>query len=138
MGKEVHATEEQLRYATILDIGMKVGMLMLIVSFALYLTGILQPQVPVDELPKLWGLSVHKYLEVKGLHGGWSWLHLLNKGDFLNFTGIVFLGAVTIMCFLAIIPMLFRKKDIAYGIIAMTEVIVLILAASGLLKTGGH
>ncbi|MBF0616643.1 MAG: hypothetical protein HQK88_07475 [Nitrospirae bacterium] len=138
MGKEVHATEEQLRYAKILDIGMKVGMLMLIVSFALYLTGILQPQVPVDELPKLWGLSVHKYLEVKGLHGGWSWLHLLNKGDFLNFTGIVFLGAVTIMCFLAIIPMLFRKKDIAYGIIALTEVTVLILAASGLLKTGGH
>jgi hypothetical protein len=138
MGKEVHATEEQLRYAKILGIGMKLGMLMLVVSFTLYLTGILQPQIPVDELPKLWGLSVHQYLELKGLHGGWSWLYMLNKGDFLNFTGIAFLGAVTIFCFIAIIPMLFRKKDTAYGFIALVEVIVLVLAASGILKTGGH
>jgi len=33
---------------------------------------------------------------------------------------------------------LFRKKDTVYGILAILEVLVLVLAASGILKAGGH
>ena len=69
---------------------------------------------------------------------GWSWLHLLNKGDFLNFVGIAFLSGVSIICYLAIIPSLFRKKDTIYAMLAIAEVLVLVLAASGVLKAGGH
>ncbi|MBF0339235.1 MAG: hypothetical protein HQL05_15560 [Nitrospirae bacterium] len=138
MEKKQVATEEQLTYAKLLDIGMKLGIVMLFVSFMIYITGVFSPFVPVDDLPKLWGLSVHEYLEKTGIHPGWAWLHLLGKGDFLNFAGIAFLGGVTIICFLAIIPILFRKKDTVYGVIAVIEVLVLALAASGLLKTGGH
>ncbi|KWT92152.1 hypothetical protein [Candidatus Magnetominusculus xianensis] len=138
MEKKVVATEEQLRYAALLNNGMKIGMAMLLISFAIYAIGILPPFVPVEDLPKLWGMSVHDYLNKTGIHEGWSWLKLLNKGDFLNFLGIAFLGGVTIVCFLAIIPILIRKKDHVYALIAALEVTVLILAASGLLKTGGH
>jgi hypothetical protein len=129
---------EQLAYATILDKGMKIGLLMLVISFIIYVTGILTPYIPVNDLPKYWGLSVHKYLEVTGIQPGWTWLRLLGKGDFLNFVGIAFLAGVTAVCYIRIIPILFRKKDIAFGIIAILEVIVLVLAASGLLKSGGH
>ncbi len=129
---------EQLAYATILDKGMKIGLLMLVISFIIYITGILTPYIPVNDLPKYWGLSVHKYLEVTGIQPGWTWLRLLGKGDFLNFVGIAFLAGVTAVCYVRIIPILFRKKDIAFGIIAILEVIVLVLAASGLLKSGGH
>ncbi len=129
---------EQLAYATILDKGMKIGLLMLVISFIIYVTGILTPYIPVNDLPKYWGLSVHKYLEVTGIQPGWTWLRLLGKGDFLNFIGIAFLAGVTAVCYIRIIPILFRKKDIAFGIIAILEVIVLVLAASGLLKSGGH
>jgi hypothetical protein len=129
---------EQLAYATILDKGMKIGLLMLVISFIIYVTGILTPYIPVNDLPKYWGLSVHKYLEVTGIQPGWTWLRLLGKGDFLNFVGIAFLAGVTAVCYVRIIPILFRKKDIAFGIIAILEVIVLVLAASGLLKSGGH
>ena len=129
---------EQLAYATILDKGMKIGLLMLVISFIIYVTGILTPYIPVNDLPKYWGLSVHKYLEVTGIQPGWTWLRLLGKGDFLNFVGIAFLAGVTAVCYVRIIPILFRKKDIAFGVIAILEVIVLVLAASGLLKSGGH
>ena len=129
---------EQLAYATILDKGMKIGLIMLVISFIIYVTGILTPYIPVNDLPKYWGMSVHKYLEVTGIQPGWSWLRLLGKGDFLNFVGIAFLAGVTAVCYIRIIPILFRKKDIAFGIIAILEVIVLVLAASGLLKSGGH
>lgn len=138
MGKDVKATEEQIAYAKLLDIGMKAGLLMLVVTFIIYLLGILTPYIPVNDLSKYWGLSVYKYLEVTNIHPGWSWLGMLGKGDFLNFTGIAFLAGVTILCYIKIIPTLFRKKDTVYGVIAIIEVLVLALAASGILKSGGH
>ncbi|MBF0319113.1 MAG: hypothetical protein HQL01_04830 [Nitrospirae bacterium] len=136
--KKAVATEEQLRYARLLSYGMKIGMAMLLISFAIYAIGILPPFVPVENLPKLWNMSVHDYLNAANINVGWSWLKLLNHGDFLNFLGIAFLGAVTVVCFLAIIPILIRKKDYVYALIAALEVTVLVLAASGLLKAGGH
>jgi len=138
MSNKLKATEEQLAYAALLDKGMKLGLLILIITFVIYLTGILSPYVPVSDLPKYWSMPVHSYLEQTGIHPGWAWLYLLDKGDFLNFTGIAFLAAVTVICFARIIPILFRNKDSIYGIIAILELLVLSLAASGILKTGGH
>lgn len=138
MEKKAIATEEQLIYAKLLDRGMKLGLLMLIITFALYVFGVLEPWVPVEKLTNWWSLPVNQYLEVAGIHAGWNWLGLVGKGDFLNFVGIAFLSGVTIACYLAIIPGLFRKKDTVYGVIAVLEVLVLVLAASGLLKSGGH
>ncbi|HMK56735.1 MAG TPA: hypothetical protein VK448_08880 [Dissulfurispiraceae bacterium] len=138
MADKLKATEEQLAYALLLDKGMKLGLLMLIITFSIYLTGFLTPHVPVDDLPKYWSMPVHKYLESANIHPGWAWLYMLDKGDFLNFTGIAFLAAVTLICFARIVPILFRNKDSVYGIIAILELLVLALAASGLLKTGGH
>jgi hypothetical protein len=137
MGK-LRATEEQLAYAKLLDFGMKLGLLALIITFIVYLSGILTPYIPVNDLPRYWGMSVHNYLEATGIHPGWTWVGMLGKGDFLNFVGIAFLAGVTILCYLRIIPILFRKKDTVYGILAILEVLVLVLAASGILKAGGH
>jgi hypothetical protein len=138
MNNKIMATEEQLAYAKILDTGMKVGFLMLVTTFLIYLSGMLTPYVPVKDLPNYWRLPVKTYLEVTGIHPGWTWLGMLGKGDFLNFTGIAFLAAVTIVCYIRIIPILFRKKDTVYAVLAICEVLVLTLAASGLLKSGGH
>jgi hypothetical protein len=137
MGK-LRATEEQLAYAKLLDFGMKLGLLSLIITFVVYLSGLFAPYIPVNDLPRYWGLSVHDYLEATGIHPGWTWLGMLGKGDFLNFVGIAFLAGVTILCYLRIIPILFKKKDTVYGILAILEVLVLVLAASGILKAGGH
>jgi hypothetical protein len=138
MGKEVKATEEQVAYAKLLDIGMKSGLLAVIITFIIYITGVLSPHVPVNDLPKYWSMPVKEYLEATHIHPGWSWLGMVGKGDFLNFIGIAFLAGVTILCYIRIIPILFRKKDQVYGIIAVIEVLVLALAASGILRAGGH
>lgn len=138
MGKEVKATEEQIAYAKVLDFGMKAGLLSLIVTFVIYISGILAPHVPVGELSKYWSMPVKEYLAATGIHPGWSWLGMLGKGDFLNFIAIAFLAGVTIFCYVRIIPILLSKKDSVYGIIAVLEVLVLVLAASGILKAGGH
>ena len=138
MDKKVLATEEQLAYAKLLDAGMKLGLLILIVTFIVYVTGILAPHVPVNDLPKFWKMPVHKYLAATGIHPGWAWLGMLGKGDFLNFIGIAFLAGVTLICYARIIPILLKKKDTIYALLAAVEVLVLALAASGVLKAGGH
>ncbi len=136
--KKAAATEEQLAYSKLLNVGMKLGLLLLIITFIVYVSGILSPHVPVNDLPKYWKMPVHKYLTATGVHAGWSWLGMLGKGDFLNFIGIVFLAGVTIVCYLRIIPVFLKKKDTIYAVLAIVEVLVLTLAASGLLKAGGH
>lgn len=138
MSSKLKATEEQIAYAKLLDLGMKVGLLVITVTFIIYLSGILTPHIAINDLPKYWGMPVNEYLKATDVHIGWTWTGLLGKGDFLNFVGIAFLSGITIFCYLRIIPIFFRKKDTAYGILAVIEVLVLVLAASGILKSGGH
>jgi hypothetical protein len=135
MAKE-YATEEQQLYAGILDIGMKIGLAILVVTFSLYMFGVMKPHVPVEQLPQYWSMSVHDYLQATDIGIGWSWVGNLGKADMLNFIGIAFLAGVTIICYLAIVPSLLRKKDTAYVVLALLEVAVLVLAASGILKAG--
>ena len=58
------ADADQLLYASILAKGMYLGLAILLATFALYMTGVLQPGIPIEELPHLWTLNVHEYLEV--------------------------------------------------------------------------
>ena len=145
MESKIKATEEQRAYAWLLDWGMKIGLAMLVVTFGLYLSGVMEPYVPVADLVAGdWALPVHGkegqpgYLEKQNIHAGWWWLSQLGKGDFVNFLGIAFLAGVTIVCYVRIIPILFARKDRIYAAIALVEVAVLSLAASGLLRGGGH
>lgn len=132
------ATEEQLRYADILDKGMKIGLVVLFITFILYVFEFFPSHIAIKKLPHYWGLPVHEYLEALKIGNGWSWLGMLGKGDFLNFIGITFLAAITIICYIAVIPVFFKKKDTIFLILAVFEVFVLILAASGILRGGGH
>ena len=132
------ATEEQVLYAKILNIGMLIGLIGLVVAFVLYASGILEPLIPLEKVQSYWILSVHEYLERSGIQAGWAWFGNLQFGDMLNFLPIAFLSLLTIVCYIAIIPGLIRKKDTAYFVIAFLEIIVLAVAASGILGTGGH
>jgi hypothetical protein len=135
---------EQLLYARVLEIGMYLGLVVLFITFGLYVAGILEPVVPLDQISGYWHQGVHEYLEAVNrdhLHmehppTGWAWITMLGKGDFLNFVGIAILGGITIICYLAIVPALLRKRDFAYLAMTLVEVLVLSLAASGVLVVG--
>lgn len=138
------AQSEQLRYAKTLEIGMYAGLVILFVTFTLYVSGAVAPVVPLDQVSSYWNQGVHDYLEAVNRDHlqlehpptGWAWVTMLGKGDFLNFVGISILGGITILCYLAIAPLLWRKKDYPYLAMVALEVIVLSLAASGLLAVG--
>lgn len=134
----VKASDEQLTYANILNKGMMIGILILLIGYAIYLTGILPTFIPIEDVPKTWHNSVAKYVHEFGAPTGWNWLGMVGKGDYLNFIGIAILAAVSILCYIAILPGLFRKKDTPLVVIVVLEIVVLAFAASGILKSGGH
>jgi len=128
----------QLFYARILDRAAKLGFLFLLVTFAIYLCGILSPYVPLEDLPRYWSQPASQYLKGAQVQTGWAWLHELHHGDFLNFLPIAILAAVAILSYPAVGYKFFRNGEIVMGIIVILEIMVLTLAASGILKMGGH
>ncbi len=132
------ATDEQVLYANILNKGMIIGLIGLVITSIIYGAGILKPIIPLEQVQHYWVMPVNDYLNESGIHAGWAWLGNLGFGDMLTFLPIAFLSLLTIICYLAILPGLMRKKDTPYTVLAIIEIIVLCTAASGVLGTGGH
>jgi hypothetical protein len=131
--RKEYASPEQLRYARVLGRGVQVGFVLLVVSFVLYLTGILPPLVPVDQLPNYWGLSAAEFSKATGSPTGWAWLAQIGKGDLLNLLGIVVLASVSAVSTLAVLPIFVRRGERAHVAIAVLLVLVLAVSAANVL-----
>ncbi len=132
----LEASPEQLRYAGILEKGMYIGLLLLLITFAIYAFGVMKPYIPLEKISSFWGMNVHDYLHHAKINNGWGWVAMLKYGDFINFIGVAILAGVTIICYLTIIPILLRNEDKVYALLAFLEVVILSLAASGILAVG--
>lgn len=128
---------EALRYALLLDWGTRLGVIALFLSFSCYVLGLLTPHVPLDQLPSLWGLAAKTYLERTGTPTGWGWVSLMGTGDMSNLIGVALLAACSVPPLLGLIPLYMRRKDYLYAALCSLIVLVLALAASGVL-TAGH
>jgi hypothetical protein len=127
---------EQLLYARWLQWGARVGLCLLIGSFLLYLSGLVEPGVPVQQLPQLWTLPVDRYLALTGAPSGWGWLGLLGHSDYLNFLGVAVLASVTVLCYARVAAALFTAGERLLAGLAVAQVLVLVAAASGWFAAG--
>jgi hypothetical protein len=134
--EHVKCSPEQERYAKFIQKGSNIGMLILLASFAVYMLHILDPFIPVKDLPQYWTMPVDQYLQATGMPHGWGWLGLAGHSDVLTLVGMAWLAALTIFAYIQLIPGLFRRGDKVVGTLAIIEVLVLGLAASGLLAAG--
>jgi len=130
--------KEQVIYANILVIGVWIGLALLFVTYAIYLSGLMPSHVDMSLITTNWDKGVNEYLEITNSPHGWGWTSLLATGDFLNYIGLVFLALMTVVCYLVLLKGYIAKKDWIYASIAFLEILVLSLAASGLLGSGGH
>ncbi len=129
-------SREQLLYARLLDWGTALGLLVLVASFTAYLAGWLPPRVPVHELPALWHHPVDEFTRLTGSPLGWAWLAELQRGDLAGLLGIGLLAACSLPSLAALVPLYLRAGDRAYAAICLAEIVVLSLAASGVLSAG--
>ena len=129
---------EQIAYANLLSIGAWTGILIMIITYFIYVGGLLSPHVDIALIIQNWDKGVDEFLKVTNSPHGWGWVTLINKGDYLNFIGITLLAVLTIICYLILIVGYKKRKDWAFLIISILQVLVLSFAASGILGTGGH
>ena len=132
-----HASDRQLVYARWLDVGTKIGFLVLVAAFAAYVLEVAPPHVPLEELHRFWNLPVEEYLAAAGMEAGWGWAEHIQKGDYMNLVGVALLASVSILCYVRLVPLVWRERDRTYAVIVVLELAVLLLAASGVLE-GGH
>jgi hypothetical protein len=127
---------EQAVYAAWLAAGSHIGLGLLVVTFLAYILDVWEPHVPIEHLPELWTLPADEFRRAIGGPHGWEWLALLHRGDFLTYLGVAALGLTTIACYLRVVPALAGQGDRMYAAIGVLQLVVLALAASGLVS--GH
>jgi hypothetical protein len=136
--EDLQPSREQIIYANLLIIGVLAGLIILVTTYAIYVTGILPAHIDISKVPTLWGKGVNEYLAITHSPHGWGWVPLLNKGDFLNYIGFALLALMTIFCYLVLVRGYVRQKNWIFTVIAILEIVVLSVAASGILGSGGH
>ena len=106
------------------------------VAFVLYAAGVVPSFVPLDALPALWQLPVGEYLARTGAPVGWGWVRLLPYADYLSLACVALIAAVTLVCYLAVLPMLLKLEERLQAALVAAQIIVLLVAASGALAAG--
>jgi hypothetical protein len=127
---------EQIRYAEWLRWSGWLGLAVLVAAFFVYVTDLVAPAIPVDQLAKLWQLPSRELMALHGLEGGWNWVSALNRSDMQNLLGIAILAGCSALPLLAVTPIYLRRGDRLFGALCLLEVAVLALAASGLIAPG--
>ena len=130
---EVKAGPAQTRYAATLAHGAVLSFAVMLVTYVLYVSGITEPLVPLEEMPKLWVHSAAEYRAAAHIPEGGGWLRLLSKGDMANFIGLALLASVTVVCYAQLTWSYLRSRRKLEAAIALLEILVLLAAASGLL-----
>jgi hypothetical protein len=130
-----HDMAAQHRYARWLAVGTCIGLALLVAAFVGYLFGA-APHVPIDKLPTLWRGSAADLLAATGLRSGWGWAGLLHRSDMLVLAAIALLTSCSIACLAAVIPIFRSRGETAFVVICILQILVLVLAASGVLATG--
>jgi hypothetical protein len=123
-------------YARWLDVSTRLAFGASLLSFLVYASGVLPSFVPLDTLPALWGLPVGQYLEKTGAPSGWGWVHLLDFSDYLSLACMALVAMVTLICYLALLPLLLRLGEQLQAALVGAQVLILLVAASGFLAGG--
>jgi hypothetical protein len=138
MADQTQASPEQITYANLLFYGCWGSLALMALTYIVYALGLLDLYMPISKVIALWSQPVGTYLSEGNVPNGWGWLTLIGHGDFINFLGIAILAGMTIVCFIPLAIAYAKKKDFLYFGIAVTEILILALAASGIVGGGAH
>ena len=127
----------QATYARWLDIMTRIGFGVSLAAFLVYVSGAVEPFIPLERLPQLWGMPAARFAEATGAPGGWDWLALIGRADYLNLAAVALFGLVTLACYARIVPVLFAAGERPQAWIALAQVLVLAAAAAGTFTGGG-
>ncbi|MDT9546602.1 MAG: hypothetical protein HQ516_02770 [Chlorobium sp.] len=128
--------KEQLAYAGVLDKLSHFAMLFLAGSYAAYIFELLPQKVSIAEIAANWHLRAPLMQEKLDAPLGWSFMSGMEsfwRGDALSYLAIIIICMIPVICLLVTAPVFFREKRLVFGIIALLQVLILLVAATGIL-----
>ena len=129
------ADRAQAVYATSLAWGTRIGLGLLVATFLAYVAGLIPAHVPIEELPRHWALPAAELLAATGSAPGWGWAAWLPRGDMLVLAAIGLLATCSIACLLLALRAFRAGGENVPAVLCALEVLVILVAASGLLAT---
>ena len=124
-------------YARWLDWTGRAGLAVLVAAFIAYVSGALEPHVPLEQLPALWSKQLPEYLALTGAPTGWRWLELLPRGDYMSLAGVALLALATLTCYVRLAVAFLRSGERLQLALATAQILVLLAAALNLFG-GAH
>ena len=125
---------EQRLYANILFYLNLIGLFILLTGFTLYLTGVITPLVPLEDLPRFWSLSLDEYIEKSNMPTGWQWISKIGYGDIAPMLGIAVLASVTFVCYFFLLFQFIKRGVKSLALIVSIELLLILLSASNLIQ----
>ena len=125
--------KDQELYARVLAFGSHIGLALLVLFFGVYIFEVVPPLVPHHRLPELWSSPSSQFLRGAGVAPGWDWTRLVHHGDVMNLVGIAILALCSVPPIAAIMPLYWASHRRAVFAICALELVVIAIAASGLL-----
>jgi hypothetical protein len=129
--------DPQEMYARWLELGTRIVFAFGVLALAFYLFGVLDPLIPLHELPRLWTLPAAELLRAAHAPSGWGWLRYLGYGDYLNVPAIAAFSLLSLVCLARVIPAFLRRGERVQALLAVLQVLVLLAAASNLFPGAG-
>jgi hypothetical protein len=126
----------QQTFASMLIWLVRIGLGLLFVTFVIYAAGLVPSAVPLADVPDLWHLGATEYAAETDLETGWAWVRSLDQGRMLVFAALVLFPAGTMILIAVTVVLYLRQKVPAYALIALLELAVLVVAATGVFATG--
>ena len=125
---------EQRLYANILFYLNLIGLFILLTGFTLYLTDVITPLVPLEDLPRFWSLSLDEYIKKSNMPTGWQWISKIGYGDIAPMLGIAVLASVTFMCYFVMLFQFLKRGVKTFALIVSIELLLILLSASNLVQ----
>ena len=129
------ARAEQQAYAHWLAWGARISLALLVVSFLAYLAGLTGSAVPSAEIARVWAMSAAQFTAISGGGRSWFWLEFAQRSDVVSLIGIACVAVVTPVCVVRLAAEFVAQKERAYAAITLLQLIIFIVAASGILVT---
>jgi hypothetical protein len=131
-------SKTQKRYAHVLYWVAAVGQILLVLGYIIYVSKLLPRETPIERITQAWHLSAAELTDELGLETGWNWIRKLSYGDSISYGALVMLALGTNICLLVAAVSYFREKNRKYAFIVILQIVVLLVAASGIVSGGGR
>lgn len=133
---ELNCSNVQAVYARLLRRFTLASIVFLVITFLIYIFQWIPSYVEIGKMADLIHMRSVDYKAAANIPVGWGWLPLIPYSDYMSFLAIAFISGVSIFIYFILIQVFWRCRDYIYMTVAVIQILVFILAASGIVNTG--